>query len=202
MAKHRIPIRIAICPVDDCAAHERPGKARQRAAAARCMAALDAGLSPRAGLTTSVSHSRGWAAVAGVVGAKDMRVGLDIEYIDASRNWRGVLGALAPSAALNLPPTASALIWTFYEAHYKATGDFPDEAEIMRMAAALEARPFTDVGVAHLCRDVLHHVTHMPGDVQFAASVAVFPADNATALDIEWLNLRRGATTAHVRKGI
>jgi 4'-phosphopantetheinyl transferase len=79
------------------------------------------------GLTFNVSHSGAWAVIA--IGWR-RRIGVDIEALDARRNWRGLaerffsIGECQQLAALPeaLQHAAFYRIWTSKEAYLKATG--------------------------------------------------------------------------------
>ena len=118
----------------------RHSRAVQRALAAGAEAAAIARLGPPPAGAVNRSHSRGLAAVAAQRSPGPL--GVDIEYADPSRPWSAILGRFLGREAGPVEPAAGAAVWTFIEAWYKATQDWPPPR---LTAMALEAQSRTAV---------------------------------------------------------
>lgn len=76
-------------------------------------------------LKFSRTHCRGVAAVS--MSDSVDAIGVDVEYEDSRRDWKGILGFYCPSLRESeMTFEAYAKGWTFLEAHYKAEGSFAD----------------------------------------------------------------------------
>lgn len=76
----------------------------------------------------SRSHSRGVVVSAGGTGVDEL--GIDVEYADADRPWRDILGYLGAAPPQDLKVETACRAWTVWEAAYKAMGRFPDPASL------------------------------------------------------------------------
>lgn len=95
---------------------------------------------------------------------------------------------LAPGVDLMPSDRDAARIWTCYEAAFKATGVFPDPAEIANIAAGLERGADGDAVTEQLSGMVQLHSRWLPADERFALTVAAAPCVHLTGFEIEWLN--------------
>ena len=124
-------------------------------------------------LATSVSHSRlrvAAAAARRTIGT----LGVDLEYADPSRDWSGIIEMLSDGFDGVSDRLHGALIWTAYEAVFKANGCFPLPADIREIALQCNS-VVADHGsvAAHFCGPVLLISMLLPTDRDFALTIAV-----------------------------
>lgn len=126
-----------------CAPGARLARSVQSAAAEELLRTLPAS----ADGASSKAHSR--ALVAAVAGPNG-RVGIDVEYHAPGRRIGAVARYLMQADAAD--DLAAYRVFTFYEAHFKALGAFPEPA-LMRAVAAQGGAGYSlegDVNVLHL----------------------------------------------------
>ncbi|WP_417514746.1 hypothetical protein [Minwuia sp.] len=173
LADREITVHIAAGEVSGSPPIQRTGKASQRRVAARCQAILHGLWPDSANVTTSVSHSRGRVVVATTSHCRS-GLGIDIEYADPGRNWPGILDLLVPACGTASDCHHGALIWTAYEAFFKANGHFPTLTQIQSVAR--RARQMADDQSTHAVYPLGSSVilsTWMPVDVNFAIGIAL-----------------------------
>lgn len=93
-------------------------------------------LAPLQGRTTR-SHSRGLGAAARACLAGPSQLGIDLEYLDPTRNWPSILHKIAGDIP-DAHPARACSIWTLAEAWYKAFGHWP-AADVLNAAARLRS---------------------------------------------------------------
>ena len=101
----------------------RHSRAVQRTLAARAGEAALARLGVATAGAMNRSHSRGMAGVA--VQLAPGLLGVDVEFADPSRPWSDILGRFLGREPGPVDAGAGATAWTFIEAWYKATQDWP-----------------------------------------------------------------------------
>ncbi len=141
MTKDRITVCVAIDSVPSGDKTVRYAKADQRVVVQSCRNELAQKAPGYRKANTSVTHSRGWVAVAALcedgAGPDVPKIGVDIEYADPDRNWAGIIDTLARGRNLRPSPDKAALIWTCHEAAFKANGAFLPGAQIEDISRAL-----------------------------------------------------------------
>jgi hypothetical protein len=123
-------------------------KRDQRRAAEELEACLYHKFDVHVQITRSRSHSRGMVGAALAAGP-GRPLGLDLEWMDAARDWREIaawyFGGAAPD---RLDLTGFYRAWTFGEAWFKAVGTLPASAAWLAASADLGDRgvPFAPKG--------------------------------------------------------
>lgn len=169
MANERIRICIVAGNIGGAHLQQRAEKAIQRNVVARCVEHLKQARPDALAEHTSVTHSRGWAAIAAPFD-DGVRVGVDLEYADPNRNWDKVVSFLSPQAGAPDGDMHAALLWTGYEAMFKATGH---QFAADETAAALGAlRGAGDAPADYIVRTTRLYSAVLAQDDQFALSVA------------------------------
>ena len=137
-------LRYDVRLVPDAARGERVARALQSAAAADLLAELRLRTGVGEG-PSSKSHSRDLVAVAL---AETGRVGIDAEYRAAGRPIEKIAHHLMDAAPSDM--MAAYRAFTFWEAHYKACGHFPEKALLRAVAgSAAPAQEMDGLFVLH-----------------------------------------------------
>lgn len=191
MTKDRIRFCVAIGRVAGARAEDRAPKSAQRAVVVECRAKLRSLMPDLPDADMSVSHSRGWCVVIAAHSANGPEklpgLGVDVEYAEPARDWSRLVGYLSEQVASSIAPLHGAMVWTSYEAVFKASGIWPSADEIRSFVSCCAA-PLSDGDqVAHRCGDTHIMSLPLPQDNRFAFSIAFQPSEQPGAdIVIEW----------------
>lgn len=189
MTKDRIQLVVAVAPVPGWHAPERAPLAEQRATARMCRALLQDEIGGLPDSHMSVSHSRAWVAVAAARAGRVPKIGVDVEYAEPARDWSRIVAYLASRrAGRQIAAGHGAMIWTSYEAVFKATGTWPTPRQIDEFAEVCATTPVDPQFVEHDCGSVRILSSPMPQDREFAFSIAFEPPPEWNGeVAVKWL---------------